>query len=31
MGKPSSFAHKEMNISCFSNDQGWRKFSVLPA
>jgi len=30
MYKPSSFAHKEMRIVCFSDDQDWRKFSVLP-
>jgi len=30
MNKPSSFAHKEMSILCFSDDQFWRKFSVLP-
>jgi len=30
MEKPSSFAHKEMSILCFSDDQNWRKFSVLP-
>jgi len=23
--KPSLFAHKEMNIFCFSNGQDWRK------
>jgi len=27
--KPSSYAHKEMSISCFSDNQDWRKFSVL--
>jgi len=27
---PSSFPHKEMSIFCFSDDQDWRKFSVLP-
>ena len=25
--KPSSFAHKEMSICCFSDDQDWRKQS----
>jgi len=30
MDKPSSFAHKEISIFCFSDDQDWRKFSVLP-
>jgi len=30
MDKPSSFAHKEMSIFCFSDDQDWRKLSVLP-
>jgi len=30
MNKSSSFAHKEMNILYFSDDQDWRKFSVLP-
>jgi len=30
MDKPSAFAHKEMSILCFSDDQDWRKFSVLP-
>jgi len=29
MDKPSSFAHKEMGIFCFSDDQDWEKFSVL--
>jgi len=29
MDKPSSFAPKEMSILCFSDDQDWRKFSVL--
>jgi len=29
MDKPSLCAHKEMSISCFSDDQVWRKFSVL--
>jgi len=29
MDKPSSFAHKEMRIICFSDDQDWGKFSVL--
>jgi len=29
MDKPSSFAHKEMRIFCFSDDQDWGKFSVL--
>jgi len=28
--KPTSCALKEMSIFCFSDDQGWRKFSVLP-
>jgi len=28
--KPSSFAHKEMSICCISDDQDWRKYSVLP-
>jgi len=27
--KPSSFAHKEMRIFCFSDDQDWGKFFVL--
>ena len=27
--KPTSFVHKEMSIFCFSDDQDWRKFSVL--
>jgi len=27
--KPSSFAHKEMSIFCFSDDQDWRKLYVL--
>jgi len=30
MDKPGSFAHKEMSIFCFSDDQDYRKFSVLP-
>jgi len=30
MAKPSSFAHKEMSIFCFSDHQDWSKFSVLP-
>jgi len=30
MEKPSSFTHKEMNFFCFSDDQEWGKFSVLP-
>ena len=30
MHKPASFAHKEMSIFCFSDDQDRRKFSVLP-
>jgi len=30
MGKSSSFAHKEISIFCFSDNQGWQKFSVLP-
>jgi len=30
MEKPSSFAYKEMSILYFSDDQDWRKFSVLP-
>jgi len=30
MDKPTSFAHKKMSIFCFSDDQDWRKFSVLP-
>jgi len=29
MDKPCLFAHKEMSIFCFSDDQGWWKFSVL--
>jgi len=29
MDKSTSFAHKEMSIFCFSDDQDWRKFSVL--
>ena len=29
MDKPSSFAHNEMSILCFSDDQDWRKFSVF--
>jgi len=29
MDKSSSLAHKEMSIFCFSDDQDWRKFSVL--
>jgi len=28
MDKPSSFARNEMSISCFSDDQNWRNFSV---
>jgi len=28
MKKSSSFAHKEMSIFCFCDDQDWRKFSV---
>jgi len=27
--KPSSFAQKELRFLCFSDDQYWRKFSVL--
>jgi len=27
--KASSLAHKEMSFLCFSDDQYWRKFSVL--
>jgi len=30
MYKPSSFAYKEMSIVCFSDDQEWSIFSVLP-
>jgi len=30
MDKPSSFAHKEMSIFCFSDVQDWCKFSVFP-
>jgi len=30
MDKPASCALKEMSIICFSDDQDWRKFSVLP-
>jgi len=30
MDKPSSFAHKVVRIFCFSGDQNWHKFSVLP-
>jgi len=30
MDKSSSFAHKELSFSCFSDDQDWRNFSVLP-
>jgi len=30
MVKPASFAHKEMSIFCFSDDQDWRKYFVLP-
>jgi len=26
MDKLSSFAHKEMSIFCFSDDEDWRKF-----
>jgi len=29
MNKLSSFAHKGMSIFYFSDDQDWRKFSVL--
>jgi len=29
MDKPSSFAHKEMSIFCFSVEQDCCKFSVL--
>jgi len=29
LDKLSSFTHKEMGICCLSDDQGWRKFSVL--
>jgi len=29
MDKPSSLAHKEMRIFCFSDDQDWGKFYVL--
>jgi len=29
MDKPSSFAHKEMRIFCFSDHQDWGKISVL--
>jgi len=29
MDKPSLFAHKEMSIFCFSDNQDWRKFFVL--
>jgi len=28
--KPTSCALKEISIFCFSDDQDWRKFSVLP-
>ena len=28
--KPTSCALKEKSILCFSDDQDWRKFSVLP-
>jgi len=30
MDKPSSFAHKEISILCFSDDRDWLKFSILP-
>jgi len=30
MDKPSSLARKKMSILCFSDDQDWLKFSVLP-
>ena len=30
MDKPTLFAHKEMSIFCFSDDQDWRKLNVLP-
>jgi len=29
MDKPSLFAHDEMSIFCFSNDENWGKYSVL--
>jgi len=29
IGKPSSFAHKETSLYCFSDDQHWCKLSVL--
>jgi len=28
MDNSRSFAHKEISIFCFSDDQSWRKFSV---
>jgi len=28
MDQPTSFAHKEMSIFCFSDDQDWRKFCL---
>jgi len=31
MDKPTSFARKKMSNFCFSDDQDWRKLSVLPA
>jgi len=30
MDKPTAFAHKERSIFCISDDQDWRKLSVLP-
>jgi len=30
MDKSISFAHKEISIFCFSDDQDWGKFSVMP-
>jgi len=30
MDKSDWFAQKEMSIFCFSDNQDWRKFSVLP-
>jgi len=30
MDKLSSYANKEMSSFCFSDDQDWRKCSLLP-
>jgi len=30
MDKPSSFAHKEISLFYFHDNQDWWKFSVLP-